>query len=110
VNHLQSPQFSAINSLREYQDQEVRSHNTQFSLFLSHLQAEYKHERKFNPAVYAKHKRLIGYAESNGLLGLLINLHPPPNGATAPSGPGAHYLCFTIPLKHPTLARTPLDE
>jgi hypothetical protein len=36
---------------------------------------------------------------------------PPPNGATAPSGPGPpYYRGFTITLSHTTLGRTPLDE
>ena len=33
------------------------------------------------------------------------------HGETAPSGPGPpHYRGFTIPLRHTTLGRTPLDE
>jgi hypothetical protein len=36
---------------------------------------------------------------------------PPPNGATAPSGPGPpHCPGYTITLRHTTLGRTPLHE
>ena len=35
----------------------------------------------------------------------------PPNGSTAPSGPGPpHYRGFTIALRHAMLGRTPLEE